>query len=84
MNNSGQTLGLSILSFLVLLIIGFSIINLLAPEVTDARTNLNCDNPDLISSGTKVMCLFVDVTVVYWIIGILSVAIASITARLLL
>ena len=82
MNNKGQTLGISIISTIVALIIGLVIINFITPEVDTARTDLNCAAPDDISDGTKLLCLAVDITVIYWILIIFSVIIGGITGKI--
>lgn len=84
MNNQGQTLALSIMSAIFVLLIGLLIVNFIMPEVTNARINLNCATPDAITDGTKLLCLAIDTTVIYWIILVFSVVIGLITSRLLL
>lgn len=81
MNNRGQTLGISIISSLVILIIGLVVINFITPEVDTARIDLRCSDADTISDGTKLLCLAVDITVIYWILIIFSVIIGGITGR---
>lgn len=80
----GQTLGLAIISALFVFIIGLTLLNFIMPEVSTARIDLNCASPDSITDGVKLMCLVIDTTVPYWILLVFSVAIGSITARLLL
>ncbi len=82
MNNKGQVMGLAILSALAVFVCGFLFINFLMPEVTTFRTAIGCANVSAISDGQKVMCLFGDVTVPYFIVGLLSLAVGAITARL--
>ena len=81
MNKKGS-FGIAIMTSILILIIGFTILNFVKDEVTRARTNLDCSNAENISDGTKLVCLVVDVAVIYWIIIILSVVIGGITARL--
>ncbi len=81
MNKGGQTLGISIISAIVVLIIGLVIINFLTPEVDRARIDLRCSSADTISDGTKLLCLAVDITVIYWILIIFSVIIGGITGK---
>jgi len=81
MNKKGQILGLSILTFLGILIVGFMFVNFILPEVTDFRTNLSCADASAISDGTKVLCLVGDLAVPLFIVAILSVAIGVITKR---
>lgn len=81
MKNKAQTLGIVIISGIVILIIGFAIINLLTPEITQFRIDMNCANPSQISDGTKLTCLVGDVTVIYWIWAILSISLGGIISR---
>ena len=80
-NKRGQTLGLSIISSFVILIIGLVVINLLTPSVDSTREDLSCSDVDNISDGTKILCLVVDLTVIYWILIIFSVILGGITSR---
>ena len=83
MNKKGQTLGLAILSGVIVFIIGFLCINFLMPVVTDGRTNMLCST-STISDGTKLLCLVMDITVPYWILLILSVTVGLIVNRMVL
>jgi hypothetical protein len=80
-NNRGQSLGLSIMAFILVIIVGFSLINFLMPEITDARTNLSCSDGENIADGNKLLCLVFDITIPYWIWIIMAIAIGAITAR---
>lgn len=82
MNSKGQTMGLAILSFLAVLIIGLMFVNFLLPEVTNFRVDMSCASADTISDGTKLLCLFGDATVPYVIVLIVSLAVGAITVRL--
>lgn len=84
MNCRGQSLGISIMSSIFVLIIGLMMVNFLMPEINDFRTNMLCAYPDSISDGTKLLCLVTDAAIPYWIVLVLSVVIGLITARLLL
>lgn len=81
MKNNAQTLGLAIISSLCILIVGFMIINLLTPEITNFRVDMNCASPSDISDGTKLLCLCSDLTIVYWIWLILSISLGGIISR---
>jgi hypothetical protein len=81
MNNKGQILGLSILSFLGILIIGFTLLNFLMPEVTNFRSAMSCSDAANIADGVKVTCLIGDATIPVFIAGILSLAIGVIARR---
>ena len=72
-NKKGQTFGMTILFGIIIFIFGMLIVNFLIPNVSDARTNLSCSDTS-ISNGTKLLCLFVDGTIVYYIWGIISLA----------
>lgn len=71
-NKKGQ-LGLGIIAAITIFIIGIVSVNFLMTEVTNARTNLSCASAATISDGTKLLCLVVDVTVIYWMIVVLSI-----------
>lgn len=81
MNKKGQLLGLSILSFLGILIIGFMFVNFILPEITTFRTDMNCADASAISDGTKVLCLVGGLAVPLFIAAVLSIAIGVITRR---
>jgi len=73
MNNKGQV-GLAIISAVMIFMVGMVTVNLLKPEITNARetTALDCQN-NSITDGTKLTCLVVDFTVPYFMIIIFSV-----------
>ena len=83
MNKKGQTLGMAVLVMITIFIVGMMSVNYLKPEITRARdlNNLDCSNTAVISDGTKLTCLVVDVVVPYFIVLIFSVAGGIITAR---
>ena len=80
MNKKGS-LGIAIITALILIIVGFMMINFVRDEVTRTRIDLNCANANDISDSTKLTCLAVDVVVVYFIWIILSIAIGLIISR---
>lgn len=82
MNKKGQSMGLAILSFLAVLIIGLMFVNFLMPEITTFRADMSCASAESISDGTKLLCLIGDATIPYLIIGIVSLAVGAITARM--
>jgi len=84
MNKKGATLGLAILSFIGILIVGLMVANFLMTEVSTFRVDMSCDSPDDISDGTKLLCLVGDITIPYWIYLVVGIAIAAITVRLIL
>ena len=76
MNKKAQTgIGIGIVLAIAIFIIGMSVLNIIKPEVTAARsaTGLNCVNATAISDGTKLTCLVVDITVPAIIWGLLSI-----------
>jgi len=82
LENKGQTFGIAIITAIFVFIIGMICLNFLMPEITNARTNLNCSSADTISDGTKLLCLTIDLGVPYWILIVLSITIGGITAKL--
>ena len=87
MNNKAQSSGIPnlLLAFMVagfLFLIGMGIINIIKPEVTNARSsgNLDCSS-STISDGTKVTCLLIDIVVPYVFVIIFAAAGGIITAR---
>ena len=84
MNNKAQSLGLSIMSFILIILVGFMAVNFLMTEVSEARVNLNCANATAIEDGNKLLCLAQDLVIPYWIWIIMAVAIGAITARFVL
>lgn len=82
MNKRGQTMGIAILSSIIIFLVGMICINFILDDVTNARINLSCDSPSTISDGTKLTCLFVDTAVPYFIWLVFSIAIGAIIARL--
>ena len=78
-SKKGQTLGISIITSLIILLIGLVVINLLTPEIDRFRTNMNCSDAGNISDGNKLTCLAGDIVVIYWILIIFSVIVGGIT-----
>jgi hypothetical protein len=68
---------------LVIFMVGMIMVNFLKPLVTSARSDINCDGGS-ITDGTKLMCLNVDIAVVYFILLILSLTAGVITDKLLI
>jgi len=80
-NKRGQSLGLSIISLILIIIAGFIMINFLTGEVTRARVDMACSDVDNIEDGNKLFCIILNATIPYWIWIILSVAIGAVTIR---
>lgn len=83
MNKRGS-LGIAIITAFFIFIIGFATINLLMPEVTTFRTDMNCADAANISDATKMLCLVGDISIPYWILLILSITIGGILSRFVL
>jgi|TARA_R100000501_G_C2576003_1_gene81081 hypothetical protein len=82
-SKKGQTMGLAIISAVMLFIVGMLMLNLITPEITRARgsTQMDCTNTS-ISDGAKITCLVVDSAVPYYFITIFSIVGGIITARM--
>ena len=81
-NIRGQTMGIAILSAVVVFIIEMLCINFILGEVTDARVNLSCDDVNNISDGTKFVCLVIDTNVAYFIWLVFSISLGAILVRM--
>jgi len=81
-SKEGQTLALSLLTSLFVLIAGVIMLNFLLPEIDIFRTSLSCSDVSSISNGTKVLCLISDATIPYWIVLVFSLVVGGITSRL--
>jgi len=84
MNKLGQSLGLSIMTGILIILVGLMAVNFLMTEVSTARTSLSCSDATNIEDGNKLLCLVADVTIPYWIWIIVALAIGGITARFVL
>ena len=80
MNKRGQNWGLTIISAIMIFMMGMVVINLIKPEITNARSGLDCTNSS-ISDGNKLTCLGVDSTLPYFIMTIISLAGGALMAR---
>ena len=83
MNSKGQTFGLAIIFAIVIFLFGILFINFLMPDVTTARTAMDCANP-AISDGSKLTCLLIDAVVPYWILLVLSAGGGLLAAKFLI
>ena len=72
MNKKGNMFSALMIVFM-LFIIGMTITNFLMPEVSQARIDADCTNAAGITDGTKLMCLFIDSTIIYWIVLVFSI-----------
>jgi|TARA_R100000789_G_scaffold99782_2_gene107409 hypothetical protein len=77
-------MGIAIVVAITFFIVGMMTINFIRDEVTTARLSdgLDCSNADVISDGTKLTCLAVDIVVPYFILLVLSGAVGWIVQRL--
>jgi len=74
----------TIMIALLIFLVGMLVANFFKPEIDTARIGLNCDDTANITDGTKLMCLSVDITLVYFIILVLSIVGGIITDKLLI
>lgn len=80
-SKKGQSTGIAIISAIFILIVFMSSVNFIIDEVTTASINLNCSDASNISDGTKLLCLVVNSTVIYWVWLAVSIAVGLILAR---
>lgn len=80
MNKNGM-LGVTIISAIFIFIIGIAAINLIMPEVTNFRVGMSCSDASAISDSTKLTCLVGDLTIPYFILGVLSLSLGGIIER---
>jgi len=80
MNKRGQ-LGLSLITAIFIFIIGIASVNFVMDEVTTARLELTCASASTISDATKLLCLVIDTTVIYWMIVIMSIVGGLVVSR---
>lgn len=74
MRRRGQTTAaLSILFAFAIYFFGIQFVNFLIPDVDTARTALSCSTPSSLSSGIRILCLFVGGVIPYFIWIIVSV-----------
>lgn len=73
MNKKGNLFSAGLVS-LMLLMIGLIVIQFLQTPIDNARVDLDCSNAGSITDGTKLTCLFVDSTIIYFIVVIFSIA----------
>jgi len=75
---------MTIVMAIMLFMIGMIVVNFLKEPITDARTSINCDDSSAITDGSKLLCLNLDITLVYFIVLILSIAGGSILDRFII
>lgn len=73
MNRRAQTAALGILFAFAIYFFGIQFINFLIPSVDTARTALACGSPAALSSGIRILCLFVGGVIPYFIWVVVSV-----------
>jgi len=78
----GQTMGIAILSSIVIFILGIMCINFLLTEVSTARINLSCEDASNISDGTKFLCLIIDTQIPYFIWLVFCISLGAILSRM--
>lgn len=84
LNKKGQSVAFAILWGLVIFMLGVLFVPFIGDEVTRTTSSaqLDCNNAT-ISDGAKLSCLFVDATVVYFVIIIFSIIGGIVLSRLL-
>jgi hypothetical protein len=70
--NKKGTIFSFVLLTIMLFVTGLIITNFLKSPIDETRISLSCSTPDDISDGTKLMCLLIDSTIIYWIVLIFS------------
>ena len=89
MNNHGQIFGYAIMLSLVLLVLGLALASPIKEFADDAMNSTSGDNIGLdcnnesISNWDKGSCTILDWSQAYFIVGILLIALAVLTARIL-
>jgi len=73
-----------IIMAIMLFMVGMIAVNFLKAPITDARTDLDCANAAGITDGTKLLCLNIDIAMVYFIILVMSIAGGAILDRVVL
>ncbi len=83
MNNSGQVALIGLMIGVFIFMLGMSFISPIKSVITEARgaDQLNCSS-DLISDGSKMTCLAVDLILPYFIIIVLAIAGAWVSAKI--
>ena len=64
----------TIIMAIMLFMIGMLVVNFIKSPIDDARTSLNCDSAAAITDGTKMLCLTMDISLVYFMVLIISIA----------
>lgn len=76
MDNKRGGIGIVIIVAITIILIGMTVVNILTPEVTYAKSaanGLDCTNSS-ITDGTKITCLVFDWVIPYWFILIFGAA----------
>ena len=81
-NKTGSIYSIILIAFMIF-VVGMIIVNFITPEITTARTQLNCDD-STITDGAKLLCLNVDISLVYFILLVLSLTVGVITDKFLI
>lgn len=72
-NKKANMYSVILLTF-ILFMVGMTVANFLKSPIDDARSSLNCNSAGSITDGTKLMCLNIDITMVYFIVLVCSIA----------
>lgn len=71
MNKKGNIFGAIMISLMIFMV-GMIIVNFIIPEQTSSRTSIGCSAPE--TDGTKLLCLVLDLPVIYFMILVISLA----------
>lgn len=82
MNKQGK-LGIAIISAIFIFIIGMAVINIILPEISTFRIDMDCSNAAGITDGTKLLCLVGGIAVPYFILLVISIACGRIISELI-
>ena len=84
LQNRKGNMYMTILMAVLLFMIGMLIVNFLKEPITTARSDLSCSSAATITDGTKLLCLAIDSTIIYFIILVVSIAGGAILDRVIL
>ena len=73
-SNKKGNMYMAIMLTIFLFSAGMIVANFLKSPIDAARTSLNCDNAGSITDGSKLLCLTVDSTMIYFIILVCSIS----------
>lgn len=77
----GQGL-MTLLVIIIFFMVGILIVGLIMPNIAMSRSDLDCTNLN-ISSGNKIACIFIDLTIPLFIMAIVVVSILAIINKII-